>query len=401
MLNHPLTRRDFLKASTLGGMGLHAFGRPLAAGEPSIMRKPCPPSAWQKHGIVLDATEPWEQGTIKNFTCKAEPLDGDRWRLWYYSRHQDFAIGYAEGTPGGSFKKVCAECSPGEPPDAPLAIGNLPEKWKPVQAIHLRLNNGRHRLYFWAHGPAIVRYLAADSEDGRQYRVLDPHRAVLYHPGDRAAWGVPDPHGFTMHKQPHKDRPADEPLALSRQVTNDATNVYQLPDGTFEMYSVGLCRVPKEDPAYVAFDNVPGCLRVIDRYTSEDGLHFENRRRIITRDAADPVDQQFYYLAVTYTPQGRVGVMGHYRVQAQTMDMEWCFSTDGVKWDRPARHPWLPRGDKTQVDSYGVYCGNGLVQRNGKWHLFYTGVNSAHNGRDAYGPKRSAILYATTDSIGA
>ena len=202
-----------------------------------------------------------------------------------------------------------------------------------------------------------------------------------------------------MHKEGHKDRPANEPMALSRQISNDATNVYQLPDGTFEMYSVGLHRVSKDDPAYVAFDNVPGWLRVIDRYTSEDGLRFETRQRVMTRDAGDPADQQFYYLAVTHTPKGRVGVLGHYRVQAQTMDMEWCFSRDGVEWNRPVRSAWLPRSDKTQVDSYGVYCCNHLVQRNGKWHLFYTGVNSAHNGKESYGPQRSAVLFATTDSI--
>ena len=167
------------------------------------------------------------------------------------------------------------------------------------------------------------------------------------------------------------------------------------------MYSVALLQVPRSDPAYVAFDNAPGWLRVIDRYTSADGLHFDTRRRVIQRDASDPVDQQFYYLAVTHTPRGRVGMLGHYRVRAQTMDLEWCFSKDGTKWERPLRRAWLARGDKSQVDSYGIYACNHLVERGGKWHLFYTGVNSGHNHKESYGPPRSAVLYATADSLWA
>ena len=59
---------------------------------------------------------------------------------------------------------------------------------------------------------------------------------------------------------------------------------------------------------------------MVDRYVSEDGLHFEKRQRVIDRDAKDPPDQQFYYLSVTHTPKGRIGMLGHYRCQAQTMD---------------------------------------------------------------------------------
>ena len=313
-------------------------------------------------------------------------------------KEKGYGLAYAEGVPGQPMKKTAAQCTPGEPADAPFALGNLPEKWRPVQGIHIRLRNGKHRLYFWAHGPQILRYLAAESDDGRRYRVLDPLRPVLYHPSDRAAWGVTSPDSLLVHREPNPARPAEEPAAASRLISNDATNVYQLPDGSFELYSVGLIRVPKDDPAYMAHDNAPGLLRVIDRYTSADGLHFETRRRVIRRDAQDPVDQQFYYLSVTHTAQGRIGLLGHYRCQAQTMDLEWCFSRDGIEWQRPQRRAWLARGNPPEPDCYGIYANNQLVQHEGKWHLFYTGVNSAHNGKHAYGPPRQVIMYATTDS---
>jgi len=267
--------------------------------------------------------------------------------------------------------------------------------------VHLALRNGRHRIYFWAHGPEILRYLAADSEDGRRYRVIDPLRPVLYHPNDRAAQGVHSPDGVMLRKKRNMDGPQGEPLATARKISNDATTVYQLPDGTFEMYSVTLVPVSKDDPAYMPEDNAPGLLRMIDRYTSTDGLHFETRRRVIERDEKDPADQQFYYLSVTRTPRGCVGMLGHYRCAAQTMDLEWCFSPDGVTWQRPVRSPWLPRGQPPELDSYGIYGNNQLVQHDGRWHLFYTGVNHAHNGKDSHGPAQQVILHATTTSLWA
>lgn len=368
----------------------------MTAGVPPA---PCAPAKWKKHGIVLEATEPWEGSDVQNFTAGAEPLEEGAWRLWYSVSGQprSFNVAYAEGVPGERMKKVPAICSPAEPADAPLAIGNLPESWKPVQAIHVHLRSGKHRLYFWAHGPQILRYLVAESEDGRRYRVLDPLRPVLYHPSDRAAFGVPSPDGVMFGRQ--VNRPADEPAAVTRLISNDATTVYQRPDGAFEMYSVALVPVAKTSPAYVAEDNAAGLVRVIDRYASADGLHFEDRQRVIEPDAGDPADQQFYYLSVTFTPAGRVGMLGHYRCKAQTMDLEWCFSRDGIKWDRPSRSAWLPRGEPPAPDCYGIYADNRLVEHSGRWHLFYTGVNSSHNGKHAYGKPRQVIMLATADSI--
>ena len=150
--------------------------------------------------------------------------------MWYSvsGERQRYAVAYAEGVPGQPMKKVRAALSPREPPDEPLAIGNLPEGWNPVQVVHLHLRDGRHRLYFWAHGPEIARYLAAESEDGRRYRVVDPLRPALYHPSDRAAFGVPSPDGVLFRTEKSPNRPSDEPLALPWLISNDATNIYQL-----------------------------------------------------------------------------------------------------------------------------------------------------------------------------
>ncbi len=396
-----MNRRDFLRLSSFAAAGLTAAcdADMQNAAQPSIPT-PWDPARWQKHGIVLEPTEPWESTAVQNFTARAEPLEGDRWRLWYSAcgDRRNFNIALAEGVPGEPMTKTPAVLTPGESPETDFAIGNLPAHWRPVQPVHIRLPSGRHRLYFWAHGPHVLRYLAAESDDGRRYRVLDPLRPVLYHPVDRAAFGVPSPDGVQLRKQPDPNRPADEPPATQRLISNDATNIYQLPDGSFEMYSVALVPVPKDHPAYVPEDNAPGLIRVIDRYTSADGLHFETRRRVIVPDAADPPDQQFYYLAVTHTPKGRIGMLGHYRCRAQTMDLEWCYSPDGIQWNRPKRSPWLPRGNPPAPDCYGIYANSQLVHHKNEWRLFYTATNATHNAKKTAGPPRQTVMHATATS---
>ncbi len=372
-----------------------AHSQAVAAAPGPATPRPCAPEDWQKRGVVLSA-EP--DGPLENFTSAAEPLPSGHWRLWFTTTGagRPRNVGFAEGKPGDPMARQLAVLGPAAPAEAPLAIGNLPQGWRPVQAVHLRLQSGRHRLYFWAHGPKVVRYLAADSDDGRRYRVLDPLRPCLYHPNDRAVDGKAAAEAGLLRLAKKVGAPADnEPSAPARLVSNDATNVYQLPDGSFEMYSVGLVEITPGQPGFVPHDNVPGWLRVIDRYTSEDGLHWTDRRRVIVRDQQDPADQQFYYLAVTHTPQGRMGMLGNYRVEAQTMDLEWCFSRDGIHWQRLLREAWIPRGKPGDPDSYLIHAPHAIVLRDGQWHLFYSGSNTAHNHRHSYGPPTQVVMYAT------
>lgn len=386
-------RRDFLRfAAAAGALALR----------PSFAAPSSPPANWSKRSVVLRSEDLPGGGLVQNFTSPAEPLDDGRWRLWLSASGKvPFNLGFAEGRPGEKMAVHMAELSPGDPPDASLAIGNLPEGWRPVQGVHLQLRNGRHRLYFWAHGKGVVRYLAAESDDGRRYRVMDPLRPCLYHPGDRTVSGeAAAASGLSrLAKKQAKPEP-NEPLAPASLITNDATNVYQLPDGSFELFTAALQEVNPSGPRSIAHDNLAGRIRVIDRFRSADGMRWEDRRRVIEPDDRDPVDQQFYYLSVTHTEQGRIGILGHYRAEAQTMDLEWCFSEDGLHWQRPSRTPWLPRSAPgTLPDSYGVYAPHNLVQHGGEWHLFYTGTNDAHNHNTSHGPATRVVMHTTLASI--
>lgn len=392
-MKRTIVRREFLGRSLVlasGLVGLNRVATEAAADSPVRL---APPASWRKRGAVFGCDI---EGGVQNFTCAAEPLESDRWRLWYTTMGANRTIGFAEGRPGEAFQRCQVVLSTGEPADAPFSLGGLPDGWRPVQPVHLRLNNGRHRLYFWAHGPKVVRYLVAESDDGRRYRVLDPLRPCLYHPADRAVDGKVAVEVGLKRLAAKKAAPvADEPLAPAGLVSNDATNVYQLADGTFEMYSVGLVEVAKGGRGYVAHDNAAGWIRVIDRYAGPDGLRWPERRRVLVPGPQDPDDLQFYYLAVTHTPRGRLGMLGHYRVEAQTMDLEGCFSTDGLQWQRPTRQAWLARGKTSEPDSYGIYASHALVERGGQWHLFYTAVNEAHNHKHAYGKPQRVVMLAT------
>lgn len=394
-----LSRRDFLVRSTMavGGAATLIGSQPRAWAAPSAadFPQPCAASAWKKHGVVLRPEEPWEDNFIENFMSSVEPLDGGRWRIFYSANSPKkgyIGMAMAEGVPGEKLTRHRAVLSTGEPDtDAHFSIGNVPKSWRIVCPTHIRLPDGRHRIYFFAEGRGggrvAQRYVAAESNNGKHYKIIDPDLPCMYTVWDN----TPD----------KKLRPGQ---TLDDILINDGAVVYQLPDGTFEMFVQDLLPVAKDDPRYVAHDNIPGKVRVIDRLTSEDGLKFGNReRKVLAPDKDDPIDTQFYMLTVTHTPKGRVGLLSWYRVQAGYMELEYCFSKDGIHWDR-VRKPWLPRGKPGDADSVTVYQPTSIVPHDDQWWLFYSGVNYTHSTIETAKPADkpcSCVLLATTPSLWA
>jgi hypothetical protein len=332
--------------------------------------------------------------------------------MWYCVNHPDPKAGakniaVAEGEVGGTFKRTPAVLTVGEPEDAPLAIGNMGADWQPVQPVHIHMKNGKHRLYFWVHGrkSRVQRFVAADSEDGRRYRVVNAANPCLITLFDRARPDIDAEKGTRWglrgNLPKRRSFPADEPLMSEVQITNDGATVYQLPDGSFEMYAQSLVSIPEDDPRYMRHDNLAGFVRVIDRFVSEDGLKWEQRTRVLEPDREDSIDTQFYHLTVTHTPRGRVGLLGHYYVKDQYTELEWCYSKDGIHWDRPHRGGWLKRGPASEPDCYAIYPTREIIERDGRWWFFYTGANYSHNTVHSEGKPQSVIMLASTPSIWA
>ena len=137
-----LSRRKFLenaakRSAGLAG-GLITTCATLSAVKPSNVRaapcalRPCPPQAWKKQGIVLGPDAAERNGSIQNFTCPAEPLGGDRWRIWssLSESSSQFNLAWADGAPGNPFSRRVAMLTTGQPADVPFAISHLPKNWR-------------------------------------------------------------------------------------------------------------------------------------------------------------------------------------------------------------------------------------------------------------------------------
>ena len=265
-----------------------------------------------------------------------------------------------------------------------LAIRGLPRGADPCQPVVHRLDDGTWRLYFWLHGGEgvkYIRYLTAESEDGLNWECADVDRACVYHPADYAMPAFDWTKGLVLAETTKDGSPAAiEPLTAKRIRSNDATFVVRNPhEGNWEMYSVWLLPTPVDGSRRCDHDNAPGVLRTIHRRTSDDGLSWSDPELVLVPDKHDPMDQQFYHLGVNWRGRERIGFLGNYRLDEQTMDLEICFSTDGVNWDRPLRGGWIPRGGPGEPDSMSIYPADGIIEQGEHLLVPYGGGNAPHN----------------------
>ena len=353
---------------------------------------------WEKGEVVLQSEKDL---MIQSFTSTIIPGADDSWKVWYsmHSRERKlYSFGYAQGKPEGLFKKTEMKISQNRSSSGLNIIG-IPEHWNLIQPVYIPLPDGKERIYFWTHAEeGICRYLTADSEDGINFYVNNIYAPCLYHPNDRAVCvNSLNTAKLTVYcHDKRKASPAGEPKASLNMLSNDATNVYLLPDGTFELYTVELLPVDKNHRAYVDNDPSAGLLRVIQRRTSIDGLNWSPGEIVLEPDDKDPDDLQFYYLSVTHTPEGRIGMLGYYRVWEGTMDIEFCFSKDGICWERPCRGAGIQR--KKGIEC--IYAPHSMIKKDNKYFLFHTSYNFTHHGvlsKEAKGRKKSEIAFSTIE----
>ncbi len=342
----------------------------------------------EKLGVVLEADKPSDVGSVSSFASAVVRLDDGRRRM-YYSVHarspRALGIAVAESPDGLRWTKPNLGQMRHEGQDTNrLVIEGLYDNADIVQPQVVRLPDGRWRMYFWLHGQSqgLIRYLIAESADGLRWKTLGVDRPAIYHPADRevgqAGWAA----GLTAANPNDKFghlRTLDF-MAAKRLRSNDATFLYRDPErNLYEMYSVWLLPNSPETRRHVPHDNAPQVLRTIHRRVSEDGLAWSDPELLITPDAHDPLDIQFYHLAVHRDPGWRIGFLGHYRVWEQTMDIELCFSRDGRAWRRPLRGGWIPRDPVPELGCMSAYPTNALVDDGDRWLMLYTAGNCKHN----------------------
>ncbi|MBM4085684.1 MAG: hypothetical protein FJ272_12920 [Planctomycetes bacterium] len=342
----------------------------------------------RKLGVALEADRASDLGAISSFASGIVRLDDGRWRM-YYSCHRwkprALGIAVAESTDGLHWTKPMLGQMRVEGADSNrMVIEGLYDGADIVQPQVLRLPDGRWRMYIWLHGQSqgLVRYIIAESADGLRWKTVGVDKPAIFHPADRevgqSGWAA----GLTAASPNDKFghlRTLDW-MTAKRMRSNDATFAYYDDERRlFEMYSVWLLPNSPETRRHVPHDNAPQVLRVIQRRESEDGLTWSAPELLITPDAHDPLDIQFYYLSVHREPRWRIGFLGHYRVWEQTMDIELCFSRDGREWRRPLRGGWIPRDPIPQLGCMSAYATNNLIDAGREWLMLYTAGNTKHN----------------------
>jgi hypothetical protein len=344
----------------------------------------------KKHTGVLVSDSPGELTYAGSFAGTVIDNGQDGYYLYYYTtRIPDFAfeIHLAVSSDGLHWEKPSlgqVRTAEGQETNI-IHIEGLPEGTHPVQPIVHRLEDGRWRMYFWLHGNCMggymCRYVVAVSCDGLKWTCADINKACVYHPQDVSMPDFDWSRCLIMNA-PKKDSQAPKinfETAL-RKRSNDATFVVRNPQtGEWEMYSAWMTNVLPTHPRYCAHDNVPGHIRTIHRRTSQDGLEWSDPQLIISQDENDPLDQQFYHLAVLFEETTRIGFLGNYRLDEQTQDMEICFSRDGLHWNRPLRGGWVKRGEPGALDSSAVYPTQGLIRHGEQLLIPYWASDIRHN----------------------
>ena len=245
----PLDRRHFAKTVARAALAGVCVAKASRADEPSAQSTllPCAPPTGKSTASSLRATRRAIIG-CRISCCAAEPLDADRWRLWYSINHRSIPaiFGIAEGIPGESMTRHEAVLSPGEPANAPLSIGNLPEGWRQSPRSMCGWPMGGIDFIF---GCMRVRWcgcwLPIATTAGAIASSIHCVRA-LYHPNDRAVDGKST--GLSQLASKQAQLAAGEPAAVPSLISNDATNIYQLADRSFEMYTVALMEVGRDNP---------------------------------------------------------------------------------------------------------------------------------------------------------
>ncbi|MBN2451105.1 MAG: hypothetical protein JXR77_11995, partial [Lentisphaeria bacterium] len=366
----------------------------------------------KKLGVVFDRAVPSDLDEVSVFAGSVLQLPDGRYRMYYSCRRR------REGPLAAIMRLALAESDDALHWTRPM-LGQIPWKRQDTNHFHIlglppdanvtqpsvvRLPDDTWRMYFWLHAQeeGMIRYLVADSPEGLCWTLLDLDEPALFHPADlevgQAGWTAgltgADP-GAKFH-----DRRTWPFAEAKRSRSNDATYVYfDEETGGFEMFSVWLLPNRPESGRQTPHDNAPGVLRVIHRRFSRDGIHFGDPELVLLPDAADPITQQFYYLAQHREPGWRIGFLGNYPCWEQTMDIEMCFSRDGRRWLRPLRGGFVPRDPVPEPGCMSAYATNSLlpVKRN-RWLLLYRAGNTLHNhrlGPGVTGDPWSGVMAAT------
>jgi len=342
-------------------------------------------------GVLVSGDTPADQGAASIFSSSTFQLEDGSYRMYYWSYGSRCCEDPNESMPRG-LVATSTDRLHWEKPD----LGQVKVRGEGSNILHIegmelqvcvgvspvRIGKNHWRYYFWGceNGTKLWALMAADSEDGLHFKVLDEGRGQLYHPPIPECGPLLTEVARNLRRDP-QEYEREQTLRVNRLQSNDATHVYYSDAHGFEIFHQYLVSSETQPDRVVDVPyNCPSFLRTIARRRSDDGIHWGNPEFLIWPDEKDPWDQQFYNMPVSDYAGWRIGQLGHYRTEAgrQTNYTELAFSREGSQWSRPLRGHWF-EGSQPE-DSASVYpSGEGLIDMGDHWMVNYTGVPNPHS----------------------
>ena len=229
----------------------------------------------------------WEMNSFGHdheavFAGAVVPMPGGGYRH-YHSSHaggdwRTFHIGIAESADGLKWTKPkLGQVTINGQDTNLLRPKGMPDGAALIQPQVCRVADAEWRMWYWWHGHDIahVRYIACESKDGIDWRVIDIDMPHIMHPSDlelgQGAWVA----GLTAANPEARfdDQRTMDFHEAKRLRSNDATSVYYN-DLTrrFEFCSVWLIPVDESTGRVTPHDNAPQVLRVVQRRESPDEI---------------------------------------------------------------------------------------------------------------------------------
>lgn len=336
------------------------------------------PGQSDPHNPLVEPAMPWDAGSVgAHGTVLRDPIDG-LWKAWQISLQvptaqptpQDASwwkprLTYLESQDGVNWKRPKLKLVP----------------WKNHLETNLLLDG----------------YSSCASVNIDPARKDAPYEMFLFRNPDDVGIslpikGPPLPPGKTKHSTGlyrYRSRdgkswtPENGPVQLA---TSDNCFVYRLPAGGYLGYHK--TQIPAFPGGVVPFDVGDGGLRVLGRRTSQDGIHFSDPTQIIlTPDWRDAQDTQFMELCPVAVPGGYVALVTVYHNLAQTIDLQWAASRNGIEWWRPERRPALANAPLGDYGGGMLWQMHHPILEGNRLHVYYGGTEGLHG--DLYNTRAS------------
>jgi hypothetical protein len=203
-------------------------------------------------------------------------------------------------------------------------------------------------------GFAVIKDLK-DPDPERRYRMLTYN-------GNRRYACMVSPDGIRWHG----------PINAKQHDTGDVVSMY---------YDTGLGQYVGLLKRRAVVDGTKRRARLVN--FSDDFVNWSEPEWALVPDDKDPADTHFYsHVAFMYEGL-RIGYVTVFSSETELIDAQLCYSRDGTHWSRyRQRKPFLPTGREGSFDAGMLLAdASGLVQREGKIWIYYSGYNADHAGR--------------------